>query len=273
MRIVSGLSLLLLSCAIWLRTALAARSGGTILGLFPITGRDGSIGENRASGAMLALEWLRNDTQRISDGVPNNYTLDIVDTEDSKEKTLRRVFDRLQNRDVIGIIGASSSDVSAAVSTLASAMDVVQISYASSATELSDKEVYPLFCRVLPPNVQQINAVLSTLRYFGWSRVSVLSTSDAYASSLNSDFQTETARPEWRDLTVDLISSLAILSGEDNAQVIRDALQRLRSAQSRVVFLAATETDAKEILLAAYSVGMAGPGSGWVWLASDGWSQ
>ncbi|MES1910835.1 MAG: hypothetical protein MHM6MM_003363, partial [Cercozoa sp. M6MM] len=244
-----------------------------IIGLFPLTGRDGNIGESRASGALHALNWLRNDPERLAEGFPNNYTLQIVDTANSKETTLNRVYNHLLDPDVAGIIGASSSGVSAAVSTLSSAMSVVQISYASTQTDLSDKSAYPLFCRVVPPNIQQIRALLGVLTHFGWHRVSVVTTSDGYGTSLSNDFQREVSLEEWRDISVDAVSSIPIVTGEDNSQLILETLRRIRAAPARVVFLAATEVNAREIMTQAAQLGMAGDDSGWVWIASDGWSQ
>ncbi|KFO64418.1 Metabotropic glutamate receptor 6, partial [Corvus brachyrhynchos] len=60
---------------------------------------------------------------------------------------------------------------------------IPQISYASTAPELSDPGRYEFFSRVVPPDSYQAQAMVAVVRALGWSYVSTLASEGNYGES------------------------------------------------------------------------------------------
>ena len=60
---------------------------------------------------------------------------------------------------------------------------IPQISYASTAPELSDKSRYEFFSRVVPPDSYQAQAMVDIVKAMGWNYVSTLASEGNYGES------------------------------------------------------------------------------------------
>lgn len=60
---------------------------------------------------------------------------------------------------------------------------IPQISYASTAPELSDAARYDFFSRVVPPDSYQAQAMLDIVTAMGWTYVSMLASEGSYGES------------------------------------------------------------------------------------------
>lgn len=60
---------------------------------------------------------------------------------------------------------------------------IPQISYASTAPELSDAARYDFFSRVVPPDSYQAQAMLDVVTAMGWNYVSTLASEGSYGES------------------------------------------------------------------------------------------
>ncbi|KAL1275360.1 hypothetical protein QQF64_034983 [Cirrhinus molitorella] len=60
---------------------------------------------------------------------------------------------------------------------------IPQISYASTAPELSDNTRYDFFSRVVPPDSYQAQAMLDIVTAMGWNYVSTLASEGNYGES------------------------------------------------------------------------------------------
>ena len=49
-----------------------------------------------------------------------------------------------------------------------------QVSYASTASDLSNKEKYPMLYNIVPPDSAYNNARIAFLKYFKWKRVATI---------------------------------------------------------------------------------------------------
>ncbi|XP_053824112.1 metabotropic glutamate receptor 6-like isoform X3 [Vidua chalybeata] len=84
---------------------------------------------------------------------------------------------------LVGVIGASASSVSIMVANVLRLFAIPQISYASTAPELSDPGRYEFFSRVVPPDSYQAQAMVAVVRALGWSYVSTLASEGNYGES------------------------------------------------------------------------------------------
>ncbi|KAF5905654.1 metabotropic glutamate receptor 4-like isoform X1, partial [Clarias magur] len=84
---------------------------------------------------------------------------------------------------VVGVIGASSSSVSIMVANILRLFKIPQVSYASTAPELSDNTRYDFFSRVVPPDTYQAQAMVDIVRHMGWNYVSTVASEGNYGES------------------------------------------------------------------------------------------
>ncbi|XP_028813740.1 glutamate receptor, metabotropic 8b isoform X2 [Denticeps clupeoides] len=84
---------------------------------------------------------------------------------------------------VVGVIGAAASSVSIMVANILRLFEIPQISYASTAPELSDNTRYDFFSRVVPPDSYQAQAMLDIVMAMGWNYVSTLASEGSYGES------------------------------------------------------------------------------------------
>ena len=83
-------------------------------------------------------------------------------------------------RSVIAVIGDAASATSTRVSSVLSALNTAQISYSSTSTDLSKKQLYPSFLRTIPPDNFQANLITDLMTYFQWRYVNVIACDDNY---------------------------------------------------------------------------------------------
>lgn len=62
-------------------------------------------------------------------------------------------------------------------------LQIPQISYASTAPDLSDNTRYDFFSRVVPPDSYQAQAMLDIVTEMGWNYVSTLASEGSYGES------------------------------------------------------------------------------------------
>uniref|UniRef100_A0A8B9WE78 Glutamate metabotropic receptor 6 n=1 Tax=Bos mutus grunniens TaxID=30521 RepID=A0A8B9WE78_BOSMU len=84
---------------------------------------------------------------------------------------------------VVAVVGASASSVSIMVANVLRLFAIPQISYASTAPELSDSTRYDFFSRVVPPDSYQAQAMVDIVRALGWNYVSTLASEGNYGES------------------------------------------------------------------------------------------
>jgi ABC-type branched-subunit amino acid transport system substrate-binding protein len=65
---------------------------------------------------------------------------------------------------------------------------IPQISYASTSTELSDKNRFEYFSRVLPPDNFQAQAMVDVVKTFNWRYVSTIAAEGEYGEKVSRIF-------------------------------------------------------------------------------------
>eukprot|EP01114_Cavostelium_apophysatum_P014275 TRINITY_DN3657_c0_g1_i6.p1 TRINITY_DN3657_c0_g1~~TRINITY_DN3657_c0_g1_i6.p1 ORF type:complete len:1502 (-),score=352.50 TRINITY_DN3657_c0_g1_i6:67-4572(-) len=158
--------------------------------------------------------------------------------------------------DVVGVLGAGSSWNSAAAHMILANYQIPLMSFSSTSSDLSNKELYPYFLRTIPSDATQGIAMARVCKHFGWDAVGALASSDIYGSAGSKIFLEEAAK---LNITVTFQS----VTGSD-APV---AVSALKDAHCRVFILFASLPVYPKILHAAMDLGVIGPG--FVWFASD----
>ncbi|XP_036388522.1 metabotropic glutamate receptor 7-like [Megalops cyprinoides] len=165
---------------------------------------------------------------------------------------------------VVGVIGASASSVSIMVANILRLFQIPQISYASTAPELSDDRRYDFFSRVVPPDSFQAQAMVDVVKAMGWSYVSTLASEGSYGEKGVEAFMQIS-----RDAGgICIAQSLKIPNErkqEDFDKIIR---QLLDTRHARAVVIFASDEDIRGVLNATKRASKVGH---FLWIGSDSW--
>ena len=171
--------------------------------------------------------------------------------------------ERLSNR-LVGVVGGSSSPISASISNILSTDYIPQISYGSTSTALSDKKLYRSFLRAIPSDMYQAAAVAEIIAYFGWNYVSAFASDDAYGR-IGLEELREYMKKYKICLAKDMLFSSPTITERDKKQIF-DHLETIKN-RSHVVILWCQVTEATNIIQEAASRGIMGI----TWIATETW--
>ncbi|KAK3540045.1 hypothetical protein QTP70_023816 [Hemibagrus guttatus] len=136
---------------------------------------------NITLGARI-LDTCSRDTYALEQSLTFVQALIQKDTSDIRCSNGEQPIIRKPER-VVGVIGASASSVSIMVANVLRLFEIPQISYASTAPELSDNNRYDFFSRVVPPDSYQAQAMVDIVKALGWNYVSTLASEGNYGES------------------------------------------------------------------------------------------
>ncbi|XP_059415844.1 metabotropic glutamate receptor 4-like [Carassius carassius] len=167
---------------------------------------------------------------------------------------------------VVGVIGASSSSVSIMVANILRLFKIPQVSYASTAPELSDNTRYDFFSRVVPPDTYQAQAMVDIVRAMRWNYVSTVASEGNYGES-GVDAFIQKSREEGSVC----ISQSVKIPREPKPGEFDKIIQRLgENPLARVVIIFASEDDIRRLLQAAKTANQTGH---FLWVGSDSWGS
>ncbi|XP_078384806.1 uncharacterized protein LOC144667275 isoform X2 [Oculina patagonica] len=230
-------------------------------------GATASLGQELSSAFKIAVELINEDAAKAGSKI--KFSMDfksmIKDGGTNPSTTCKIAAQQLAaDSNIVGVVGAMRSSCSKASHQYFrdNVPFMTQISYASTAAELSNKKKYPRFFRTCASDVNQAEALAELVTHFNWRRVSTIATSDGYAKNLADSFETAARLQGIRIHASSRLSSMA------SPEVIDSKVQLIKDAQTRVNLVFGLPEDARAIFKTAKAKGMTG--KGWVWLGSDG---
>ncbi|XP_061540640.1 glutamate receptor, metabotropic 6a isoform X5 [Phycodurus eques] len=265
----------------------------TLGGLFPIHGRGphglpcGELkkekGIHRMEAMLYALDQINGDPTllpnitlgaRILDTCSRDtyaleQSLTFVQALIQKDTSDIRCFDgqppviRKPER-VVAVIGASASSVSIMVANILRLFEIPQVSYASTAPELSDNNRYDFFSRVVPPDSYQAQAMLDIVKALGWNYVSTLASEGNYGESGVDAFM-QISREAGG---VCIAQSVKIPREPTDGEFDKIINRLMETSNARGVIIFANEDDIKQVLEAAKRANLTGH---FLFVGSDSW--
>ncbi|XP_064390840.1 gamma-aminobutyric acid type B receptor subunit 2-like [Halichondria panicea] len=138
----------------------------------------GPTGGFDSSGAVPAIE-LAEELINADSSILPGYNLThtpVVDTMCDRTVSLNEYFDAISppHPTVLGLLGCGCSVASTPVAEIIHHNSISQISYASSLTELSNRERFPNFFRTYPSDTIFTPAIVSLIREYGWKRIAFI---------------------------------------------------------------------------------------------------
>ena len=137
----------------------------------------------------IKLKWLIIDSCDHGNVALERFTQDalhkIRGTSEEKCSLSNSGLRQSKSNDLYGagVIGAASSPVSMALANLLRLFEVPQVSYASTSDTLCDRIRYKYFTRTVPPDTQQLKAMLDLARYLGWTTFSMIYSEGSYGEN------------------------------------------------------------------------------------------
>uniref|UniRef100_A0AAY4CDY0 G-protein coupled receptors family 3 profile domain-containing protein n=1 Tax=Denticeps clupeoides TaxID=299321 RepID=A0AAY4CDY0_9TELE len=264
-------------------------------GLFPVhaRGNDGKAcgelkkekGIHRLEAMLFALDRINNDNELLPNITLGARILDTCSRDTHALEQSLTFVQALIEKDstdvkclsggppiitkperVVGVIGASSSSVSIMVANILRLFKIPQVSYASTAPELSDNTRYDFFSRVVPPDTYQAQAMVDIVRAMRWNYVSTVASEGSYGESGVDAF----IQKSREDGGVCIAQSVKI-PREPKPGEFDKIIRRLReNPNARVVILFASEDDIRQLLQAAKKANQTGH---FLWVGSDSWGS
>ncbi|KAJ8393503.1 hypothetical protein AAFF_G00059760 [Aldrovandia affinis] len=217
---------------------------------------------NITLGARI-LDTCSRDTYALEQSLTFVQALIQKDTSDVRCSNGEPPIIRKPER-VLGVIGASASSVSIMVANVLRLFEIPQISYASTAPELSDNNRYDFFSRVVPPDSYQAQAMVDIVKAMGWNYVSTLASEGNYGESGVDAFQ-QISR-EAGGLCI--AQSLKIPREPKPGEFDKIIKRLMETSNARGVIIFANEDDIKRVLEAAKKANLTGH---FLFVGSDSW--
>ncbi|XP_031423033.2 metabotropic glutamate receptor 6-like [Clupea harengus] len=267
----------------------------TLGGLFPVHSKGaagvtcGGVkkeqGIHRLEAMMYALDQINNDPDLLPNITLGARILDTCSRDTYALEQSLQFVQALISRDssdvrcsngepplipkpeqVVGVIGASGSSVSIMVANVLRLFDVPQISYASTAPELSDSSRYNFFSRVVPPDSMQAQAMVDIVKAMGWNYVSTIASEGNYGES-GVDAFLQISR-EAGGLCIG--QSIRIPREPREGEFDKIIKRLMETSNARGVIIFAGEDDIKRVLEAAKTANLTGH---FLFVGSDSWGS
>ncbi|MBN3274603.1 GRM8 protein, partial [Polyodon spathula] len=219
---------------------------------------------NITLGARI-LDTCSRDTYALEQSLTFVQALIRKDTSDVRCSNGEPPLIRMPER-VVGVIGASASSVSIMVANVLRLFAIPQISYASTAPELSDNNRYDFFSRVVPPDSYQAQAMVDIVKAMGWNYVSTLASEGNYGES-GVDAFVQVSR-EAGGLCI--AQSLKIPRDPKPGEFDKIIKRLMETSNARGIIIFANEDDIRRVLHAAKKANLTGH---FLFVGSDSWGS
>uniref|UniRef100_A0A3Q3KE85 G-protein coupled receptors family 3 profile domain-containing protein n=1 Tax=Monopterus albus TaxID=43700 RepID=A0A3Q3KE85_MONAL len=264
-------------------------------GLFPVhaRGNDGKAcgelkkekGIHRLEAMLFALDRINNDNELLPNITLGARILDTCSRDTHALEQSLTFVQALIEKDstdvkclsggppiitkperVVGVIGASASSVSIMVANILRLFKIPQVSYASTAPELSDNTRYDFFSRVVPPDTYQAQAMVDIVKAMHWNYVSTVASEGNYGESGVDAFIQKS-----REDGGLCISQSVKIPREPRTGEFDKIIRRLsENPNARAVIIFANEDDIRRLLQAAKKANQTGH---FIWVGSDSWGS
>ncbi|ORZ36741.1 periplasmic binding protein-like I, partial [Catenaria anguillulae PL171] len=212
------------------------------------------------------IDWVADDVnQRVAIPAGYRFNVQLFDTKYNRRGSVNAVTRASRQTGMVGLIGewVSSNTVPAALAS--DAFNIPMCGGAATADELSDKDTFPLFFRLLPADSGQGEFLAQLALHLNWTTVNLISMNHAYGQSLSKKFKSVAqtlniavernylAQPSWT-----IAEATTVLSG-------------LTDSSSRIVFFMGMAEDFMVIPKAASKLNLSP--NDWTWVGGDAWSS
>lgn len=198
---------------------------------------------------------------RINATTPHSVVLHARDST-NLTGTLEGAIDLCEHVGVDAVVADLYSSRVTLSARIAEIYTVPMVGYGSTSDALSDKTQYPMFSRVVSPDVYQATALVAAIQSFGWERIGLLYADESYGTN----YATQLAAAA--DAAGLIIHIQRTFRHTAPASEIELPVSQIAATPVRVIVLVAISTDVTNAVLAAQAQGITG--GEYVWIGTDG---
>ena len=193
----------------------------------------------------------------------NNANTDNCYAGSSTASNISTIEEKILENPVSGIIGAASSHISASIASLGRLFTTPQISYASTSTILTNRDLYSYFYRTVPPDSLQAQAMIDLLVFFNWTYISAIYSRNTYGEPGINEVRT---LAEQKGICIDLYEGINDNFSDND---FSDLAKKLDTSVANVVILFAHQNSAHNLLKHLKKLSS----RKFTWIASDSWTS
>lgn len=225
-----------------------------------------TLGRELDSVFRLAIEVINNRARKEGSKIEleTDFSSQVKDSGYNDQYQCREIAKQfVADSKIVGVVGAFRSTCSIELNQYfkTKSPTLTQISYGSTAIELSDKLNYPRFFRTVPSDIHQAEALADIVKMYKWKKVSTIATGDHDGQDFANAFQNE-----MKKRNVNVVDSARFNRG-DTSKIVQQKVEQIKKGETRINVISALPNDAFTALHQVQQLGMTG--EGWVWLASD----
>lgn len=168
-------------------------------------------------------------------------------------------------KNLVGVIGPGSSAVTIQVQNLLQLFNIPQIGYSATSRQLSNKQFFKYFLRVVPSDQYQSQMMVDALLMYNWTYISTVNTEGNYGYNGIDEF---TSRA--KDAGICVANSHAIPTDADDDDYDNVVRSLDKFAAARVVVCFCEGFTVQALINATSRLRVAGK---YVFFGSDGWSD
>jgi ABC-type branched-subunit amino acid transport system substrate-binding protein len=160
------------------------------------------------------------------------------------------------------VIGASASSCSVPTALITGVLNIPQISFWSTSSQLDDKSQFPRFMRTIAPDPFVAYAVCKYWRSVGYEHAGVIYVNDNYGEAYKEAIVSHCLAMGFKSVPT------VPFGGSDGPAALRAQVAKLRATDLNVFLIVAVSASVPTILEEAERMGMLGKGKSW--MLSDG---
>ena len=196
----------------------------------------------RVEAMVYAIQEINKDSNILPSV---NLTFNIHTTCSNRDRALENTLNYIHNPQsndlpVSAVMGPTFSDSSILVANILNLFEIPQISYASTATALSDKNRYAYFFRTIPSDALQSRVMAHLIHEFGWTYIFAFYSADPYGEGGINSLEDELNTYDNSTVCLALKISLPLAAFHNNTKfddaVLKMNMKWLRNASVAVIF-------------------------------------
>eukprot|EP00736_Rhodelphis_marinus_P008069 Rmarinus@m.25787 len=220
-------------------------------------------GSQQLAAMMMAVHELNDKADGVLDDILPSTLLEVL-VRNSGRDDGRCIFQTMSVSaaaaiNMMGLLGSTSTTCSVSSYFVVRDFNVLQATYSASSSILASKESYPTLIQMVPPNTNQVLAMLDFINSQGWRNIAMLSSNDGFGQSGAQSFVQAVTR-----YFSDSISIVQHVQFTANAGNIDYELEVIESSKSWIVVLICEPRDAYVVYEEAYYSGMLGGEHTWL---------
>jgi ABC-type branched-subunit amino acid transport system substrate-binding protein len=186
------------------------------------------------------------------------YRLEVTSGRDEIE-TLDRVCWSISENQILGVVGPTYSSEARTIARFCNRVGIPVIGYSNSDPELSDRNIYQTYYRMMPSDIVTAQALFKLFQKYNWNSTNIIYQNDIYGRG---------GRQALADVFINKVNISRAIKYDLFTARTNDFRRQLQKSPSRIVIVWATANVTREIINLALKAGnILAPSFLWIFTA------